>query len=219
MKSYRRGSIDSYLQQVRLGIENAQAVPEIAAALAVYGYGADRFITGSALLSTAESLEAVQKKEYGEQYKATEALRAAWDAADKVYSTHRKLTKLALRDDKKMLATMLADQAKARTLSAWLKQAMVFYENALSQPEVLAALAIYNITAEMLTAGQTAVLAIVPLEAAQEREKMDAQKATKSRNAALDELDYWYTEFRDLARIALAEDQQRLEALGLGTIA
>ncbi len=219
MKSYRRGSIDSYLQQVRLGIENAQAVPEIADALTVYGYGTDRFVTGSALLSTAESLEAVQKKEYGEQYKATESLRAAWDAADKVYSTYRKLTKLALRDDKKMLATMLVDQAKARTLSAWLKQAMVFYENALSQPEVLAALATYNITAEMLTAGQTAALAIVPLEAAQEREKMDAQKATKSRNAALDELDYWYTEFRDLARIALAEDQQRLEALGLGTVA
>lgn len=219
MRSYRRISIDSYLQLVRLGIENAQAVPEIAAALDVYGYGATQFSAGAALLATAASLEAAQKKEYGEQYMATEALRAAWDAADKVYTAHRQLIKLALRDDRKMQATMLVNQPKAKALDAWLKQAMVFYENALSQPAVMAALARYNITEAMIAEGQTAVSDIMPLDAAQEREKSDAQKATKTRDAALDELDYWYTEFRDLARIALAGDGQRLEALGLGTVA
>ena len=57
------------------------------------------------------------------------------------------------------------------------------------------------------------------LNAVQEKEKSEAQKATKARDAALDALEEWYVEFRELAQIALEDDAQRLEALGMGSIA
>ncbi|MCB8923488.1 MAG: hypothetical protein H6662_18025 [Ardenticatenaceae bacterium] len=218
MIAYRNDKIDNYLQQVRLGIENGRNIPDIAAALAIYGTDSLKMDAGAALFATAEELQAIQVKEYSEQYSATAALTEAWHATDKTYSTHRKLAKLALRDDPEAQAAIFVNQPKKKTLDAWLGQAGVFYKNLLGDADMLAAMGQYNITHMMLTEAQTAVVHVANLNAAQEKEKSEAQKATKTRDAALDALDEWYSEFRTLARIALEDDPQLLEALGLGAI-
>ena len=53
----------------------------------------------------------------------------------------------------------------------------------------------------------------------QEREKYEAQQATKDRDAALDRLDDWLGDFREVAAIALADQPQQLEALQFGVVA
>ena len=218
MATKRKDSIDSFLQQVRLGIQNAQDVPEIASALAGFGFDAARVQAGATLLDTAETLQAVQVKEYSEQYQATTALNEAQAAADKLFGIHRKLAKLALRDDPDAQKALLLHENKKQALDPWLGQAGVFYKNVLGDPDMLAALAKYNVTEAQLLEGQTAVVAVATLNASQEKEKSEAQKATKARDKALDNLDDWYVEFRELSRIALEDDAQRLEALGLGSI-
>lgn len=218
MATKRKDSIDSFLQQVRLGIQNAQDVPEIASALAAFGFDAARIQAGADLLATAETLQAVQVKEYSEQYQATTALNEAQAAADKLFGIHRKLAKLALRDDPDAQKALLLHENKKQALDPWLGQAGVFYKNVLGDPDMLAALAKYNVTEAQLLEGQTAVVAVATLNASQEKEKSEAQKATKARDKALDNLDDWYVEFRELSRIALEDDAQRLEALGLGSI-
>lgn len=214
-----RRNINSFLQQVRLGVENAQNVPAISDALALYGFDAARIQAGADLLAAAENLQAAQVKEYGEQYQATAALNEAQAAADKLYGLHRRLAKLALRDEPEAQKALLLHERKKESLDPWLGQAGVFYKNALGDPDVLAALAKYNITEAQLLEGQTAVVAVATLNAVQEKEKSEAQRATKERDAALDALDDWYLEFRELAQIALEDDAQRLEALGLGSVA
>lgn len=214
-----RQSIDSFLQQVRLGVENAENVPAITSALALYGFNAARIKAGADLLAAAETLQAAQVKEYGEQYQATTALDKAQAAADKLYGLHRRLAKLALRDEPEAQKKLLLHERKKESLDPWLGQAGVFYKNVLDDPDVLAALAKYNVTEAQLVEGQTAVVAVASLNAVQEKEKSDAQKATKARDAALDSLEDWYVEFRELAQIALEDDSQRLEALGLGPVA
>ncbi|MCP4429147.1 MAG: hypothetical protein GY803_32070 [Chloroflexi bacterium] len=210
-----RLTIDSRLQLARLGIENGQSVPEIAAALAVYGFDAAKMQIGADLLTAAVDLHAVQKQEYSEQYAATSALNEARAAADKVYSTHRKLAKLALRDEPEAQKALLLHERKKGALDPWLGQAGIFYKNALGNQEALTALGRYNITTELLTAAQAAVVQVAHLNAAQEQERSEAQRATQERDAALDALHEWYSEFRALARIALADDPQLLEALGI----
>lgn len=66
-----RRNINSFLQQVRLSIQNAQDVPEIGSALAAFGFDAARIQAGADMLAAAESLQAAQVKEYSEQYQAT----------------------------------------------------------------------------------------------------------------------------------------------------
>ncbi len=57
------------------------------------------------------------------------------------------------------------------------------------------------------------------LNNAQQRETSEAQIATKSRDAAIDELSGWLNEFREIAFIALENNPQQLESLQFGAIA
>ncbi len=219
MIAYRNDNIDAYLQQVRIAIKNGKDVPEIAAALSLYGIDAIKMDEGAALLATVEELQAVQKQEYSEQYAATTAVEEAWRAADKIYTAHRKIARLALRANPDAQKALMLHEPKARTLNPWLGQAGVFYKNARRNPDVITALTTYNITDVVLADAQTAVSHLADLDADQEQEKSEAQNATRERNAALDTLDEWYSAFRTIARVALQDDSQRLEALGLGSVA
>ena len=70
-------TIDDFLQRCRVALENAQETPEIQAALDLFGYTAEVLAEGVGLLGTTEQRHATQKKEYGEQYAATEAVGSA----------------------------------------------------------------------------------------------------------------------------------------------
>ena len=72
----------------------------------------------------------------------------------------------------------------------------------------------FNITALVLTDALAVVNNVSDLDSAQEKAKGLAQDSTKTRDATLDELDVWYTEFRNVVRIALP-DSQLLETLGI----
>jgi len=49
----------------------------------------------------------------------------------------------------------------------------------------------------------------------QEKEKGEAQAATQARDKALDELQDWLSDYLAIAKVALEEDPQLLEGLGV----
>jgi len=215
---YKHMNIDEFLSWAQVVLDNARNVPEIAEAVARYGYDEPRMQEGVDMLAENRQLQADQVREYGEQYLATEALHAAWRQADKTYSTHRELVRLAFRSSPNMQAKLGLGEAKKRSLSGWLGQATVFYTNLLSDANALAELARYNLTLEALQAGQAEVGQVAQLNAAQEKEKYEAQQATKDRDAALDALNDWLVEFCGVAKIALADQPQQLEALQIAVV-
>lgn len=81
-----KNTLGDFLQETRVLMGNSQTLPDVAGALAEFGYDAARWAEGTALLQSAETLVLAQKKEYGEQYEATEAVQAAWAAADSAYT-------------------------------------------------------------------------------------------------------------------------------------
>lgn len=216
--SRARMNIDQFLTYASVAITNADQTPEIAAALADFGYDDARMQAGADLLAQARQLHLAQQREYGEQYAATAALTEAHAAADALFTTHRKLAKLALKHNPQAQTELALAGRKKLSLSGWLGQAGQFYSNALASPVAQAALARYNITPEKLQQGQTLVQAVATHNHAQEREKSEAQQATQQRDAALDALDEWLMEFKTVAEIALAGQPQRLEALGFGAV-
>ncbi len=209
--------IDNYLQKVRLAVDNGQNVPEIAAAIAQYGFDAVRMTDGAGLLGTAESQQSAQVKAYGVQHGATNALNAAFADADKLFADHRRLAKMVFRDDSTAQTALHLTERKKQALDPWLGQTDTFYENLLGEPDWVTAMGRFNITALILTDAQAGIANVKSLDSAQEKAKGLAQGATKTRNAALDTLDIWYVEFRNVARIAL-DDNQLLESLGLGKV-
>ncbi len=109
---------------------------------------------------------------------------------------------------------MHLDGKRKPTLSGWLEQATLFYENALASAEVKTALAELGITPAKLEAGQALVQAMAKTNAVQEKEKGEAQQATLARDEALEALADWFGDFKEVAAIALEDQPQLLESLG-----
>ncbi len=208
-------TLDSKLLFALNAITNAMNNEPIKASLAGYGYDETKLSTGLALYENAARLQDTQKKEYGEQFAATDALNLARVEANKLYMTHVKVARIALKGDRNAEESLQLKGMRKESLSGWLKQAKAFYANALSTESILASLANYGITRENLEEGKAKIDIVENSYNSQLKEKGEAQDATQKRDEAFDDLQDWMTDFIAIARIALAEQSQYLEALAI----
>ena len=208
-------SLDSKLLFAQNAITNALNNEPIKASLAEFGYDEPRLKTGMALYEKVAELQDNHTKEYGEQYAATDALNLAKAGANKLYIDYVKVARIALKGNRSADESLQLTGPRKESLSGWMKQAKAFYANALSSDTILAALANFGITREKLKAGQEWVIKVEDSYNKQLKEKGEAQAATKLRDEAFDNLQEWIADFTSIARIALAEKPQYLEALGI----
>lgn len=199
-------------------LTNVQNQAAIAAALDAFGYDAAAIQEGLALLNTARGLYDVQIREYGEQHAATQAFETACSQADKAYAAHRNLAKIAFKADAQRQTDLHLNDRKPQAYAPWYEQARHFYTAVLADTAAQTTLAKYKVTLESLQAAQTQLEMTSTLKSAQEKEKGEAQDATQQRDAALAALDTWLADFKVVARIALQDTPQLLEALNLGAI-
>ena len=199
-------------------LTNAREQSEIAAALVAYGYDASTIQAGQTLLDTARNLHDAQIREYGEQHAATQTFKEACQQADKAYAAHRRLAKIAFKNDAQRKTDLYLNDRKPQVYSPWYEQARHFYIALIADTAAQSQLARYKITLENLQAAQAGVKQTHTLKSAQEREKGEAQDATQQRDTAIKALDEWLSDFKVVARIALQDTPQLLEALDIGTI-
>ncbi len=203
------------LLSAQVAIDNAISNVEIKALLAVYGYDETRLAEGKALLDATNQLQQIQQKEYGDQYEATNALTAARTLANNDYMRFIKIARIALKNELAIAQKLDLNGNRKKSLSGWIAQANQFYLNALSDTTVLTKMAGYGITQEKLEAGKALIEDIELKNASQEKEKGEAQQATKDRDKSADDLFEWVADFIVIARIALEEKPQLLEILGI----
>lgn len=208
-------TIDGALLFAQNAIANAINQPALKQLLDAYGYTEAKLREGEALYNAAREAQIIQKKEYGEQYEATAELELAKANADKEYMRHLKIARIALGNAPGPANSMKLSGNRLRTLSGWIGQAKAFYANALTDQKVLDALAQFNLTRDKLETGQVLVLDCEAKYNQQLKEKGEAQTATKTRDAAFEALDKWMSAFTGISRIALEENPQYLEMLGI----
>ena len=209
------GKISGFLESARVLIENARDIPSVALAVADYGYDSHRLQGGVALLSAAQSLVSQQAKEYGESYQATEVMNRTWETADVAYVKAVKVARVAFGDDPKATVALRLSGPRKETLPGWMEQATLFYDNLLSDVGLQATMAQYGYLVTRLRDEQKLVAAVRQAVNVQARESGEAQSATLSRDKALNALDTWVSAFKAICRVALAEDPQQLEQLGI----
>jgi len=210
-----KNTLEDFLQGTRVLVGNSQAVPQIRTALGGFGYTSERLSEGQTLLQQAEALALAQKKEYGEQYEASAVTEAAWDAADRAYVNTLKIARLVFADDVQAITALKLTGSRKATLAGWMDQAVFFYGNLTAQPKLVAAMSRFGYTAEKLLAEKALVDAVVTLAQKQAQETGEAQRATADRDTIVKKLDTWVGELRTVLKIALADDPQTLEAVGI----
>ena len=207
--------IDTLLSDAQVAIENALNNPDILNALKDFGYTTARIQTGKALYSTATAAQIQQTTEAGDQIAATAAVSDAWETAKKSYIRFIKIARIAFKRSPGISTQLDLGGTRKRTLSGWVAQANQFYASALANKTILSGLKEFGITEQKLKAGAAEVKALEAANLTQEKEKGEAQAATQKRDAAIDELQDWLSDYLAIAKIALEENPQLLEGLGI----
>ena len=207
-------SIDERLVEAQVAIDNSLNIPVILDAVTLFGYDQPRLQAARALFDAVMALVAAQKREYGDQYEATAVLQTAWDNADIAYKRTLKVCRILFKGNVKATGALSLSGRRKKSLSGWMEQAVNFYTNLLSVPELSAALVEFGYDQARLEAEAALVQAVVDANAAQDKERGEAQEATLARDAKLDELDAWVARYKQVAQLALEASPQPLEQLG-----
>jgi len=206
-------SIAERLNKSDLTLNNV-ARPEIAPFLALYGCDAAYFAEGRSLWNAAR--EALSRRDFlfGEQQELTRQLNEARDAAYNEYKAFAQIARAVFRDRPGILVQLRISGSTPRSVAGLLRVAGTLSDNA-ADPEIAALLAAHGYTAERIADILAAFEALRQAYEAQQAAKGLTQQATQDLRAAMSALDQWLSQFRAVARVALRDNPQYLEELGI----
>ena len=200
------------LKRIQVVINYVLNTPEAQKGLNNVGFAKAEVLQGKALLEKVRLLDAVQQKEYGDRYQATDELDHARRQAWELYVKHLADARHALKEQRGYWKALELSGPRKTDLFGWLAQAHTFYGNVDQVKQILTQ---YNVTEAELQQGESMINAVIEAYSVRQKEDSEAQAATLQRNEALNALDEWMRRFTKSAKLAFDSDTQTLKALGL----
>lgn len=207
--------LDHFLLSAQVMINNALTDEIIKQSLAAYGYTDETLLAGKKLYENVTALQNIRLREYGEQIAATSELNESKEKAKQQYMKTLKIARVALKESAKASKAIMLHGIRKRNFSGWLEQAQAFYANLICDDEFISILSAYGYTQEKLEQEFAFINKVIAKHLIQKKETGEAQEATVIRDKALDDLANWISDFKVVARVALAENPQQLEKLGI----
>jgi hypothetical protein len=197
-----------------ISLTNAVQQPEIALSMGELGYGTEKINEGTAKLAFTQQVYDVNKTEDDETSEAKEILKTVKKQLDQTYRKHRRRAKVVFMHEPVILQQLGIDGSVPGAHAEWMEMVRKFYTEA-ATPEILPRLELWQITAADTTAGIALVDDVVAARANYLREIGESQDATQAKDQAMGEMERWMRDFYAVARIALEDHPQLLEALGI----
>lgn len=213
--SNKSRKLSDVIQQQRLLINNSLSDSIIAERMAQYGYTAEVLQQGKAILTEAETLYQQQKKEYGEYYEAKSDFSNASDSFHNDYIRDLKFARIAFINKPATLDKIAASGLRYISISKYIEQAKTFYKSFVDDENLVTAMSKFGYTLEQFQNQYNAIENFNNLIETKAKEQGDAQQATKTRDAKMDELLEWSSIYRKVAFLAFEDDAQYLEKLGI----
>ena len=206
-------SAEQLIAKMKVAFTNAKQ-PEILAELATVGITETQLDAHLADITNLEQLSQQQIREYGEQFAATDLFNEKKAAIDTTFARHRNLAKIIFKGDRQANTTLGIDDGRKQAYAAWYQQVNNFYSQILANPDFKTKAATVNIDDAAIAAQQAALEEVSALKESQKKELGEAQRATDTRDAALDLLYPKYTQLVAFAKVLFPNDQT-LEKLGI----
>jgi hypothetical protein len=191
----------------------ARDTPGVLDALADYDYDREDFAAGLALVAALRDAIGDQAVETAEARTATAAARAATDAVRRAYTRHRTLARRKHPRGTPGHSALALDGDTPDDDDQLLADADRFYATLEGAPDLAAP--IRNLPASAIDAAQAAIDTAGAADATQTRETGEAQRATVARQTAERVLRAEAAELAEAAKLALEDQPQLREALGL----
>ncbi len=208
-------SIANRLESARLALTNALAENELRSELAPFGYDETRLQQGQSLYENALAVWQSQQQGQSRRRAAAAAYKRADVTARRAYMRGVRLCRTLYRDDPVTYRALGLAGVRKKGFAAKVAQMRLFYTTALGNPEILTTLAGFGFSESQLQADLALVAALESARSQREVESGAVQDATQSKAQAITALERWMREFFTIARLALEENPQRLEMLGL----
>ena len=203
------------LEQYRVSFENVEKQTEIATIMAEFGYDETLLTEGKTLLTKTRQAFDFNKKEDDETTEAYKNFTELKENLAKTYSLHRKKGKVIFRKEPTTLSKLALTGSLPTAYIKWLETVKKFYTVAAADSEIQSKLVRLKITTEELNGTIEQISNLELARAEYLREKGESQDSTKSKDKAFEEIDDWMSEFYAVAKIALEDNPQLLESLGI----
>ena len=208
-------SIADRLNAAQLAINNSLSDAEIQARVAEYGYPATKLTAGKALYTAAVTAVNNAQAADGTQQQTTARVNAEEEKARDAYQALAKVCRACFNNEPARLTMLQIGGKTPRTTAGFLTSALTLFDNALGVAEIKTALAEYGYTAQKLSSERAKIVEYDQANQAQEAAKGAAQQATRTQDKALSELDDWMARYLKIAKVALRDDRELLEKLGI----
>ncbi len=215
MAGKAKRSVPVNLNGAEIMITNASTDEKIMTAVGMIGYGSERIAEGKTLLIDATAKKDTRVALSGAQLEATAASKAAMNAAKEAFQSYSVLVKGEFKGKKETLAVLGLDKPMPRTEASLIEAGKTLFANAASHPEIKSGMLKYGYDDAKLAAEQAKVLAFEKANDQQKAAEGAAQNATEDQTKSIARLNDWVAQFRKAAKIALKNNKQLLEKLGI----
>lgn len=203
------------LEDYRNAFENSRNQPDIKELVAQFGYTDEKLDEGWTIYQNTMTMWNRNKQEDRETADAYRQFQELYAEQEAHYNLDRKKLRAAFIWEPAKLKQLGVTGEMPRAYLEVIDHMKVCYSCLNADAGIQAKVAHMNITPEYLAASLERIGAIETARSLYLREESESQAATEEKDQALVQLDRWMREYLAVARIALEDKPQLLEALGI----
>ena len=171
---------------------------------------------GKVLFQAVIDLQEAQESEYEEKADASLAWQVGWDDEYAAFMELRRIMKSFVVGNELLYEKLQLKGTVSRSKMEFIQLAQRVYKAALRHVADLSGLGAARLNQEEFTERLGMIEALLDLRGTYENEKSDAVHATKERNRKYKELHQYSNQLKALALVALKDEPQLIERLGIG---
>ena len=205
---------NALLGEAYVAIRNAMNNPKLQEALGRYGYDAARLQEGLTQHATVKQLTQ-QREQATQTARETAALyQSSKEQLVGLFQMHREIARIAYKREAAYTDHLKLTGARQTVIVDLLAQAETFYANV-----PVPMMEKYGVPRKELNEVARLVTKVQELQALQRDTQSQVQSLTQTRLQALETLQTWMRRFMTVAKVALEEQPQQLEALNRTVVA
>ncbi|WP_439182237.1 hypothetical protein [Carboxylicivirga taeanensis] len=208
-------SESKFLEQSRTAITNAETNPIIKAALADYGLGEEEVGVGRELFNSTQSVWDANMKENAESTEASLDYTTSYNELQALFKVHRDKTLIYFKNRPELLVKLGVNGRFPRKYNDFFDKVRLFYSAIKMDPSLQGELNKIKLTPDVVDKCLALLQQLLAKRSHFDKELAESQDMTKNKNAALLALKEWMDDFYAIAKVALYDQPQILEALGV----
>lgn len=208
-------SESKFLEKSRTAITNVEANPTIKAALAEYGMGDEPLTVGRNLYNSTQSIWDNNIKEDAESIEAGIIYRTTYNELQALFKVHRDKALIFFKQRPELLVKLGVKGNFPRKYNDFFDKVRLFYTSIKNDAALQSEMDRIKVTVDIVDECLALLDELLSKRSHFDKELAESQDMTKSKNAALLALKEWMDDFYAIAKVALYDQPQLLEALGI----